>query len=554
MPFAKDQAGLRREVRENEAILRETPHALDETTARIRGIALYQLGAALLRLEHSQEAEKRFAETAETLWSVPSLRGLAVTARVRQAGVLMMASRYEEALAITDEVISIEGLLPAPTGLNPDDFVVLGYTSKMAILEELDRLEDASAVATALIIRFDGADTPRQRGAVAGAFLARGRFAHKRGDLDASLQILDEAIARTASVDDKEALRVQAKALVERGAVLEEVGRTSEALASYDEAASMRSVATEDRAVKQAVKEALDRKARLSSGHGGPLPPAPDAEFYEHLIRAHHALKEGDIDTAVSVGASTLERFAALEDPVLVRECASQLILHARMLIQFQGGSPMGWPVTKALLFFSAGVRRLGSRFDKRPGMRPGISRMRRLSDQTVKAIPPLSAFASAAALQQRRNAQAEKVTREVTAALERDPEPEAQKLRTQAKLLNFQAQALVTGKIQVDELERISTSAEGDLGLIREAEVLRAQGSRLNVASAASLDFVRALMPISNTDHEASIDQFRWFVERHEQDTNRLVRAQVAIARLTIRFDGSWIDRTLARVRRHPK
>jgi tetratricopeptide (TPR) repeat protein len=215
--------------------IEETRGASDDESLKKRGLAYWMLGRTAKQNEEFEDAARYSREAALILEEIPSLRAIAVHARADEGSALARLARYDEALDVLDEVVR---RLPEVPHLHDTVFAELRNPNllnavanaaglRVEVLDQLNRVEDADAAAEFVINAFRSGDTGPQRFVVATAFAARGRFAHRRGDLDGAVGFLDQAITLSEKdADDRRFGTVRSTALAERQAVLQEARPT----------------------------------------------------------------------------------------------------------------------------------------------------------------------------------------------------------------------------------------------------------------------------------------------------------------------------------------
>lgn len=240
------------------------------SSARENVMANWRLGDALYRAGCYEAALPHMAVVAEQLSQIPGMGPLALRTRGQQAAALFGLGRFRESVEIFDLVIAMKSEVPGMLA-DPElqelrlwDWVADAMALKVGALRQLDEVGEAEAANEILIDAFDQGTSTQQRWIVANALLERGRFARARGDAEAALAALEEALLRSPASESEKLACTHCMALFERGKVLEQTGRNDEAIAVYDELVSrFRSMDEPD--VQDAVKDTLRLRAKLGA-------------------------------------------------------------------------------------------------------------------------------------------------------------------------------------------------------------------------------------------------------------------------------------------------
>ena len=180
------------------------------------GVAAY----ASFRLDHASAAFTRALKT--------SVDEIAAIASLNLSAVLSELGRYEEAIAVSDELLA---RFDDAAKADLRAYVAIALVNRAAALSELGRGEEAVAVYEEVVERFG--DDPALRGQVAKSLLNR---AARLGELDRdeeAIAVCEELVERFG---DEPALREQVgKALFNKGLALGGLDRDEEAIAVYEE-------------------------------------------------------------------------------------------------------------------------------------------------------------------------------------------------------------------------------------------------------------------------------------------------------------------------------
>lgn len=263
MPFPKDRRGLELEVHRCEVLLQETVHPRDVAVFRKRGIAVWELGENLFRLGRHEESAERLEEAVSVLRDVPSLGWLVVHALIRRSNALSALGRNQESLDILDRAIELGDTAP-----HVPDMIPLAMGLRMFLLEMLGREDDAYGAAKSLIDEVEPGETQKQKSLVASALVVQGTVELARGRHGQALAIFDEALVRCSNGQEGTDFEGPlAEAMLGKALVLEEAGRTQEAIDTYDKAFRQLAYAS-DPAAREAIAKARKRRASLVAHTG----------------------------------------------------------------------------------------------------------------------------------------------------------------------------------------------------------------------------------------------------------------------------------------------
>jgi tetratricopeptide (TPR) repeat protein len=148
---------------------------------------------------------------------------------------------------------------------NPEirEQVVKALYFKAGSLLALERYEEAIAVCEELEARFDGDDEPAStREVTADSRELRALALQRLGTPDAAIRLYDEVLGRYGGSDDQQAREHVAEALHFKAATLDRLGREEEALATYDDLLS-RIDAWSDPSFDKPLARCLDRRGRV---------------------------------------------------------------------------------------------------------------------------------------------------------------------------------------------------------------------------------------------------------------------------------------------------
>lgn len=211
MGFSGDEAELRREIAEQEAIVRETGDATDEAGIRKRGRALWRIAKRLQRLEHWSEAAERYKEAELLLWQLDKEldRGMAVNSCGQRAVALMRLERYREAADVLSDLagrVDLNWSRPGATGSEADSMIAaMGLWPWL--LTKAGDFDAAHAAANRVITAYEPGSTGQRRHSVALAFETRGDVARERGNDAEALADFEEAMRRYERGQGADALR-----------------------------------------------------------------------------------------------------------------------------------------------------------------------------------------------------------------------------------------------------------------------------------------------------------------------------------------------------------
>src|SRR5579863_9891993 len=249
MSVPADRGAIEGQINEQRAIVMQTAGATDETSVRKRGHALWKLGQDLLQIGCYDEAAARLGEAAESLWTFTEWRSTAVLARAQQATALEAGGRDQEAFDLMSDLIEEIGLdWNEPESPHVMAFVLAQW---VGYLPAMDRAEQVEEVADVILERFPTDSTDWQRLAVGRALRQKAISRVMEGDWGDALALLDELVERCPEEQNDayrdESLMLLVASLTMRGFVLEQLGRTGEAMGSYDDAIRIGANATDPR-------------------------------------------------------------------------------------------------------------------------------------------------------------------------------------------------------------------------------------------------------------------------------------------------------------------
>ena len=216
-------------IAEQEAVLARTADAVDASSVRERGLALWSLGDLLYKAGRYGDSVERLGQASSTLSQFSDLPVAVVSTRVRRAHALLALHRDGEALEMLDRAIDSGETVPELPDLMPSAFAL-----RMFVLQKMGRQDEAYAAADSLISEFGPGETQEQRRFVVEALIVQGNVRLLRGDRKLALVAYDEALTRSAQ-EEYDALHDRlVEALLNKAVVLEQEGQTEEALAANE--------------------------------------------------------------------------------------------------------------------------------------------------------------------------------------------------------------------------------------------------------------------------------------------------------------------------------
>jgi len=142
----------------------------------------------------------------------PTLTTFRVMAKNRRAGALFAMRRWNEALAVLDELAADkESLARIDRERFPDEVATL-YSARSGCLEMLERWPEARDSVADLIKEVGSGNTPTQRFYVADAYLLEAKAAVARRAFSAAFKAIDAALAQSANSDDPQMTKVRRQA------------------------------------------------------------------------------------------------------------------------------------------------------------------------------------------------------------------------------------------------------------------------------------------------------------------------------------------------------
>jgi hypothetical protein len=173
-----DKEGLRRDIAEQERVVRETAEATDDATLVKRGVALFTLGEDLLRLGDFAQAATRLDEAATVLWPFESERGTAINARERRANALAYLRREQDALGLVESSIDEIGL----DWIDPNfpDVIPRLLCTRSKLLWDRGRRDEADAAADETLAQLGSVRGPSERLIAITVLCVKARVAYAR--------------------------------------------------------------------------------------------------------------------------------------------------------------------------------------------------------------------------------------------------------------------------------------------------------------------------------------------------------------------------------------
>ncbi len=180
------------------------------------------------RIEDAIEAYDALLKRTEEIES-RAMRVTSATALFNKGVNLGRLGRSEEAAAAYDQALERCGDEELLTELRAQCMV-----NKSARLTELDRIDEATALAEEIVVRFGSSDDVALKVQVAMALIGEGvRLGRRKHHLEA-LAKYDEVMRRAADSKEEDLRRQFAHALTNKGLTLYEIGRTEEGLEAFE--------------------------------------------------------------------------------------------------------------------------------------------------------------------------------------------------------------------------------------------------------------------------------------------------------------------------------
>jgi tetratricopeptide (TPR) repeat protein len=215
---------------------------------------------------------------------------------------LTEAGRHEDALAALDEAITIGSRHVHRKPLRYAPNLAAALLMKAHLLAELKRVEEAVACAERAVATYRmlvPSDQSRFEPILFAALTSIGFWRHQRREFAAALPAFEEAAELARRLPPSRAAD-RAMALNNYGAVLQEVGRTSDALPQLEDAVAIRRVLmTEDRARYESdLVASLRNLEHTLSGLGRYVEAVAVVDELAALSRSSSAAAEGESGSA----------------------------------------------------------------------------------------------------------------------------------------------------------------------------------------------------------------------------------------------------------------
>ncbi len=191
---------------------------------------LFFLGLRQLQEEEFEKAAATFGAVEAALLSVGTeghvssdlIAGF-VSAKIRRAAAMLGMLRWDEALAIFEELFAEVQARPGFVRDAAPDVVPSIYWGRAVCLKELGKLTEACAAVAPLIEAVGTGTTPTQRAYVAGAYLLQASAAEVGGRFGEALKAVEAAIAQCSGAKEPQLI-----------ATLHEAERRRQALTARD--------------------------------------------------------------------------------------------------------------------------------------------------------------------------------------------------------------------------------------------------------------------------------------------------------------------------------
>jgi tetratricopeptide (TPR) repeat protein len=183
----------------NSGVPKGTPEG-DPNALKTRVREDFFAGLGQLQNEQFEAAAESFAALEAIL--PPHWTTQVVMAKSRRAAAFIGMRRWDEALALFDELIADpEALRRFPRDRFPDEVATI-YWGRPVCLEQLGRLDEACDAVPALIEEVGSGTTATQREYVGGIYLLQAKAAEANGQFDRALKAVDAAITHCSRTDD----------------------------------------------------------------------------------------------------------------------------------------------------------------------------------------------------------------------------------------------------------------------------------------------------------------------------------------------------------------